>query len=469
MIIKKYITLVKSFMVTKKLCVVALIFLGIGCSEFVEVDLPKSFLSSEAVFSDAETTDAVLRSLYAKLREDGLLSGSSLNILTGLYSDELDYYGTDQVWQHFYWHTILSNNGNVASWWRSSFNLIYEANAVIEGVDTSEGLSEEDANRFTGEALFFRAYLHFLLSELYGDVPYIETSNYINNDTISRLSKPRVYDKILRDLERSRDLLPAEDFSGEKVRVYGAVAESVLSRVNLYAENWEAAEASATRVINQFGGLETNLDQVFLKDSPETIWQFTPEQPGDNATEGHAFILQFPPTLLGGFALSPEVFYAFEDGDLRKDHWVGTVNDFSGPTVWYYAYKYKERQRTSSSLEYSIPLRLAEQYLIRAEARAYLNDLTGAQEDLNRIRNRAGLDNTLATTQEALIEAILQERRVELFLEQSHRWFDLKRMGKAKEVLAALKTNWKDTDVLFPIPEQQLILNPNLLPQNTGY
>ncbi|MBC7851372.1 MAG: RagB/SusD family nutrient uptake outer membrane protein, partial [Chitinophagaceae bacterium] len=110
----------------------------------------------------------------------------------------------------------------------------------------------------------------------------------------------------------------------------------------------------------------------------------------------------------------------------------------------------------------------AEQYLIRAEARAKLNDLTGAISDLNTIRNRAGLANTIAVSQQNILNAIAEERRTELFGEWGHRWFDLKRTGKINEVMNALKANWKATDALWPIPIDQLKANPALV-QNPGY
>lgn len=112
---------------------------------------------------------------------------------------------------------------------------------------------------------------------------------------------------------------------------------------------------------------------------------------------------------------------------------------------------------------------MEEQYLIRAEARAYQVNISGAQEDLNIIRNRAGLSDTSATTQQDLLSAILQERRLELFTEIGHRWFDLKRTGQAGTVLAPLKPAWQERNLLLPIPETELILNPNLQPQNPGY
>jgi hypothetical protein len=98
-----------------------------------------------------------------------------------------------------------------------------------------------------------------------------------------------------------------------------------------------------------------------------------------------------------------------------------------------------------------------------------MNDITGAQSDINIIRQRAGLPPTLASTQETLIDVILKERQVELFTEQGHRWFDLKRLGLANVVIQPIKPAWSDTDILFPIPELEILMNPNLNPQNPGY
>lgn len=157
---------------------------------------------------------------------------------------------------------------------------------------------------------------------------------------------------------------------------------------------------------------------------------------------------------------------AFSPNDLRKTHWTKAVTD--GTTTWYHPYKYKYSD-TDSSKEYSIVFRLGEMYLIRAEARANSGDLTGAKEDLNKIRNTAGLLDTDAISQTEILDAILQERQLELFTEFGHRFFDLKRFNKIQSVLSAAKTGWDTHDALFPIPETELNLNPNLKPQNSGY
>jgi hypothetical protein len=136
-----------------------------------------------------------------------------------------------------------------------------------------------------------------------------------------------------------------------------------------------------------------------------------------------------------------------------------------------YPYKYTTPY---APVEYHTELRLAEQYLIRAEARARQDNLEGALADVDAVRDRAGiahlLDNGTTWTQFLVLDSILEERRRELFTE-GHRWFDLLRMGQAKTVLEALDgKDWQDsTDTLYPIPESEIKINSNLEPQNHGY
>jgi hypothetical protein len=96
---------------------------------------------------------------------------------------------------------------------------------------------------------------------------------------------------------------------------------------------------------------------------------------------------------------------------------------------YYYAYKYKQRGLTATSMEYQVLFRLAEQHLIRAEANIRLGNLSAAAADINLIRQRAGLSPTTAVSQQQLLDVLLHERRVELFTEQGHRFLDLKRFG----------------------------------------
>src|SRR5690606_19029112 len=127
-------------------------------------------------------------------------------------------------------------------------------------------------------------------------------------------------------------------------------------------------------------------------ESTTTIWQFMPNAPGNNTSEGKTHIFTAGPP--SSTALTPTLINAFQDNDQRKAKWIKAVSNASN--TWYHAFKYKQRNNTASSLEYSVVLRLAEQYLIRAEARARQGELTNAISDLNVIRSRAGIGPTVA-------------------------------------------------------------------------
>jgi hypothetical protein len=274
-----------------------------------------------------------------------------------------------------------------------------------------------------------------------------------------------VYQKLIEDILRAKDLLPTTNNNLARVRPNHWVASALLARVYLYRGNWTSALAEADHVISNGGYALGEIEQVFLKGSTSTLWQLDSGLPGTNTHEAHTFsILSTPPA---NSALSDYLIDDFEVGDARFDEWVKSISD--GENTWYYPYKYKLYTLTETTEECSILFRLAELYLIAAEAQAQLGNLPGALGYLNLIRNRASLPPLMSMGQQMLLTAIYKERRIEFFTEQGHRFFDLKRTGRANAVLSPIKPNWEGTDILLPMPESELVLNPNLLPQNEGY
>ena len=440
-----------------------------ACDSFVDVDLPNSQLTANAVFEDRATANAAMTDVYSKIRDAGLLTGGSngLSHLLGNYADELDFYGTPQNSAVAFNHnTLVASDATVKDLWNNSYNQIYAANAVIEGVAHSVSLATADRQQLTGEALFVRALLHFYLANVYGDVPYITTTDYEVNRVAVRLPVATVYANAKSDLEQAITLLPEDYLTPDRVRPNKYAAHALLARVDLYAGLWDEASNEASAVLNNTALYvnETNLDNVFLKESTSTIWQLAPGFSGGNSLESVTFNFTMGPPPLS--ALSDNFMASFETGDQRKTHWTEAVTD--GTTTWYHPFKYKATE-TGTSSEYSIIFRLGELYLIRAEARAHSGDLIGAKDDLNIVRHTAGLGDTTALTQAEILDAILQERRLELFTEFGHRFFDLKRFNAIQSVLSVVKPGWDAHDVLFPIPETELTLNPHLLPQNPGY
>jgi hypothetical protein len=244
-----------------------------------------------------------------------------------------------------------------------------------------------------------------------------------------------------------------------------STATALLARVYLYTGDWADAGAQATAVIGNSAlySLSTNLATVFTPSNSEAILQF------NNSSTGYTtFAYNVLPNTVAGvprYILTSQLVNAYEAGDNRRAAWLDSLA-YNG-TEYYYPYKYKSLL-FGANAEYYTLLRLAEQYLIRAEAEAEQGNIGGAQADINVIRNRAGLGNTTAGDQASLLAAVAQERRIELNCEWGHRWLDLKRTGTANAVLGAEKTTWTATDVLWPIPSSEILSNSKLV-QNPGY
>ena len=273
------------------------------------------------------------------------------------------------------------------------------------------------------------------------------------------------YTQIIKDLQEAKNLLPENYDAAGRTRPNKWAAAALLARVYLYRQSWAQAEGEATEVINAPAyTLLNNPNDVFLAASKEAIWQLVPVNVGFNTAEGNAFV-PASATVKPAYAATAALLNAFEPGDTRRTAWL-KANTISS-VAYYFPFKYKVRSGTALT-EYNTVLRLAELYLVRAEARTRQNKLPEAQQDLNVIRSRASLPNTTATTEAGLVLAIEKERQTELFAEWGHRWLDLKRTGRIDAVLSAAKPGWQSTAALYPIPLAELLANP-FLTQNPGY
>lgn len=447
-----------------------ILFSGLySCTKFVQIDPPTNKLINANVFTDDGSATAAMSGIYTRMMSSQGFAGgglSSVTYLSGLSADELINYSPQNDYIQFYGNSLTPTNGYLnSSIWSEAYQYIYSANAVLEGLNGSSGLSAPVKQQLLGEAKFIRAFCYFYLTSLFGDVPLYLSSDYQKNQTAAKTATADVYSQIVSDIREAHDLL-SDDYSfsnGERIRPNKSVANALLSRIYLYQQKWDSAETQASSVINNSTVYSlVGLDSVFLANSNEAIWQLMPVTPGNNTNEGAIFILKAPPTYV---SLSSFITDAFETGDNRLTHWVGTYTN--GLNTWYYPFKYKVQTGTTLK-EYSMVLRLGEQYLIRAEARANQNNLLGAESDLNIIRHRAGLVDTAINDQAAMLLAIEHERQVELFTEWGHRWLDLIRTNRTDIVLGLEKIGWQPFDKLYPIPGVEIQRNPKIT-QNMGY
>lgn len=451
------------------IAIIALI-LPIQCDDFIEVEDPNNQISQAMVFKDKATAYAALAEVYASLRSKTMLHGdiTGIHFLTGSYTDELATVSNELGgFKNFYNLALQSNNSDIDALWINAYRQIYAVNNIIEGVEKSTTyLDEETRNILTGESLAIRGLLHLYLSGLFGEIPYVETTDYTSNQSISKSTLPEIYLKLKKDLVKAESLLNVNYPSGNKTRINKSAVQMLLARVYLYNKEYAKASEYAVLVItNNTYSLEANLSNVFLKDAKSTIWQFAPVTPGNNTLEGKYFIIPNTPPPYA--FLTTNLVNSFESNDLRLTKWINKISD--GQKTYYYAYKYKQHTSTATTLEYSVLLRIEEAYLIAAEAENELGNSNQALQKIKSLRTRVGLTTPSAASQSEIREIIIKERRHELFTESGHRFFDLKRWNILNSTMTTEKPSWKNNMKNWPLPQRELLVNPTLEPQNEGY
>jgi len=444
-----------------------------GCKKLIEIPAnPPTQIVRDQVFADSATTMTAVAGVYS-LTPGGYgipYSDGIFSVVTALSAHEVNTAEGDRP--QFFNYNINPLNVDLKSLWTAPYAAIYQVNDVLAGITGNSRLSGSFVQQITGEMKVVRAFVYFNLANLFGGVPLVTSTDYSTNAQLPRGTAPEIYTQVMRDLEDAMTILPVTYPSSGHARVNFYTAQALLAKVHLYQGDWQAAYDKADSVIN-LGGftLESDLNNVFLDGSQEGIWQL----PIQNESGGSGDANNFIPYSSGDrpyYVVTDSLLNQFEAGDLRLSAWLG-VNVVNGQNVYYPA-KYKDRQATTPATGYVL-FRLAELYLIRAEAAAQLGKLSEAMADINTLRDRAGVDPSAAdeASQAAVLAAVKKERRTELCFEMGNRWFDLNRTstdntypanGQAPAVLAG----WQPDFALYPLPQTQLQLNTHLH-QNPGY
>jgi hypothetical protein len=431
-----------------------------ACKKLLEIPSPQNQLTTDKVFADSTSATAAMVNVYALFNNT---IDVNYNAVMSCYTDELQYSGATQQFIEYNQASVPPSNSTNASFWQNSYFAIYSCNDALAQSQSSSGLSEQLKQQFQGEAKFLRAYAYLNLINTYGSVPLILTTNVNQNSIAASSDSVTVYKQIIQDLLEAKSGLSTSYIGQGKVRANQYAADALLARVYLWQKNWTAAESTSDEVISS--ALYTPLPNTlstFTANSLETIFAFYTQ---------FGYIADGPNLVPSSGA--PQFFYtnqqlnAFEPGDHRKTDWILTT--LVDTTAFYSPYKYHNITPNTSSPEFLIALRAGEQYLIRAEARAELNNLSGAIADLNVIRNRAGLSAYSGLTDKtSIINAVYHERQVELFTEWGNRYSDLKRTGRLSAVNSTIKPDWKNAAIVLPIPQSEINTDPNLK-QNQGY
>ncbi|MCL7987295.1 RagB/SusD family nutrient uptake outer membrane protein [Sphingobacterium sp. lm-10] len=428
-----------------------------SCSSFLEVD-PRASISGENIIHDATSAQAAINGAYAGLRSYYSLNYQSIAYLSG---DNVQWTGSQSLVQEFINHRVNPENATLAVTWIDIYKTINRANHVIKALRELSGdaIPESVKNSILGQAYGIRALAYFDLIRVWGGVPLITepTQNVGENLGIARSTREETYALVLADLNQAEALLPetTNRFILTKKTIWGLKA-----RYHLYREEWAQAASFASLLIADQANYDLlNPYFTFFKENVagtrESVLELFYSVNEPNPHRG-----QWQPQTNGGtrqWAPSEALI-----GLLTNATTAGARSELiarDNQNRWYGNLYYR-----STAADPTYLIRIAELYLIRAEASAHLGEYSQALADLNRIRERALLAPRSASSEpNTLLRWIEDERRLE-FAFEAHRWFDLVRTRRAAAVLGVTEA----FRLVLPIPFNQILADP-VLEQNPGY
>ncbi len=443
-----------------------------SCSSFLTIDPPIEEFTPGTIYSDASQVERAYIGLYAEASVNSCIT-YGIPVHVGCYSD--DFIHNSSSFTHMYTNTYNALSLYIDYPWTYGYQYIYACNAFIDGLNTMEPgiITQQEYDKYTSDAIFLRALCHMYITLLFGDAPYITSSDVDISKDEARTPRATIFSNIVSELLEVEAKLKNYDSNGPMyVNVHSVRA--LLSRIYIYQENWTAAAEMATKVINESGAELCDPAIAFLYSSPNTVFHLSYSNSPDNHWfNGYTNVGRYFASSTGTYGqLRDGLLNSFEAGDKRKEAWTREIasGTFKGKIVMA-KYRLNYNPNDVSKDESHKLFRIAEQHLIRAEAYINLNKLDEATDDLDMVRQRSGLA-PLATglDKTQLTEAMRHERRVELFAEDCHRWVDIIRWGIVEDVFATIedKAQWEDHLKLLPIPQSQIEHNPHLT-QNIGY
>jgi hypothetical protein len=432
-----------------------LVLLSASCKKYLE-ERPNNALPTESSITDASTARAAIIGAYDRVQSYYASSYPTLGTIT---TDNVVFNGTLSEYLQLDQNAIPTDNVITVNAYQNIYRTINSANSVIAYVPEINDplLTVAEKNKILGEAYFIRALSYFDLARGWGGVQLqlVPTTDLSVLKGIKRSTLEQTYQQVQADLIQAEQLLPEDAIT--RNRAQKSAARALRARLHLYRKQWAEAENYATQVIGNtkytlgrpynsfftapFQTAESVLELAYSVNDRNTYWN-----------------LWYPSSAGGQYTLKPsETLIAKLNnpaiGGTRRALIAGT-----GTTVYGVLYN-----TTATGTDPSYLIRIAELYLIRAEARAQQNKLEEAAADLNAIRTRANVPVTTAATQPELIQAIEEENAVE-FAFEAHRWFDLVRTERAGAVLGITNRNYW----LFPIPYSDVQSDPDVT-QNPGY
>lgn len=492
-----------------------LLVFNLGCESFLEEEVRGIIDPSTFYRSDAEAVLAV-NGIYINLRQNGFYGNwQGVHTFTQLGADVLEssrQFGGNAAMQNYM--LTPSNYSNARQLWQLIYRMIGDANSVITNIENSENISEAVKNQSIGEAMFLRSYGYYHLSNLWGDVPfYDEEIPIAEAASLGRMPVQEIRNHLIEDLTRieTENLLPGAYSGSDMGRPTIWAVKTLLAKVYLWQEDWANARTACLDIINNSPhALLPDYGEVFNVNNPfnpEVIWaiDFQKDVPGNaqDRTDGFNPRLRDEPQdpadrgplsnalaerneEFNGYGLTVPILSfinEFPENDLRRPH--NILSHYLGYELTFqYMTKFTNFDFVNSPRgnhgEATLVFRLADVYLMLAEAENELNGPENAFSYINAVRERAydPAQPYRGLSQQALRKAIQDERRWELAGE-GHRRYDLIRWGILVETVKNATyrvydpgSNIQPHHIRLPIPEEEIILNPNLLdsdPTNNGY
>ncbi|MDX9905664.1 MAG: RagB/SusD family nutrient uptake outer membrane protein [Bacteroidales bacterium] len=471
-----------------------------ACNKFLDLE-PKSNniwvndTGDSILYQTANEVETALAGVYGDFRNEYF--ELDYFIVGDAQSDDA-YAGADNPWMfEVDDYNLNALNGLVSRDWRYLYGTIGLANLVINNVMLcpDPALTQERRNEILGEASFIRAYIYFRAVQTWGEVPLqLKEVTTVSAEVLpeiypllfpDRAPVDSVYTRIISDLEVAlANVKPTAEHKGYATT--GAV-NAVLAKVYATMEppDYNKVVQYCDAVINGGYSLLPNFEDLWnnsAENTAESIFEINYEGTATNANWGvNMFLRLFGESDWKKFNVpSNDLVKAYDDeGDVIRKNSTIIFSDEGFPDNYWpqdnYPFIWKWRINGNNSPQNYIFLRLADIILLKAEALNELGDVNGAAELVNQIRSRVDLPNTTAAGQDEMRLAIEKERRLELAFE-GHRWFDLKRTGRAIEVInnavdqngQKLGYNLTENRLLWPIPQGELDLNTSLV-QNPGY
>jgi hypothetical protein len=459
-----------------------LIGLAAGCKDTLNVQ-PTSEVPTEKAIVDANSARAALAGAYAAL-DSGSYYGGEMVFFGDLPSEDVAHSGTYSSYADLDALRWRADNTGIRDVWAAVYQAINWANELIVRIPGVPGLSSSEKNDIVGQAYFLRALSYHNLVKFWGGVPLrLQPAASVGQaSTIARSDTGAVYAQILKDLDQAGTLI--SNTTNTRQATVGAVA-ALRSRVLLYRGDWAGTIQAANKVIAMGYTLAPNFSDLFTpqgQNTPEDIFRvaFTAK---DYNLIGYYYLSkefggrrELSPTraLLDAYGYNADVNYRSDTLQIFDTAGTLILKPADARAAWSISYdsrgrRYGKKYPTAIGAEHVHVIRFAEVLLNKAEAEARLGQLDSAVAVVNVVRARAGIYQRVlgvdVKTQQDVIGAVLEERRLELAME-GFRWPDEIRTGRAAALLAAKGRPAYMT--LFPIPQQELDVSPNVT-QNPGY